>query len=290
MIEGVHFDLAYTNPRELGHKALAVAMSDIAAIAAKPLFANLSVGVRQETSEPFLMELQGGVDALAKRYGLGVGPLSTVQSPTALIVNTTIIASVGKEIPTDNGARPGDLIAITGHVGTSAAGLACLKRLGRHALGYQESILQAQLRPEPRTDEARALFQTGGVTAMILLSDGLATDLHEITSESGVGALVEEAHVPISAAAIRAGALINSQPKAWALYGGEDFELLVTLSPKTLKRAQAALKKLDCPLTVVGEIRPRRDGVQLLLSSGECVPLQPRLWNHFVRRRRTATR
>lgn len=287
LIEGVHFDLSYTNPRELGHKALAVGLSDVAAMGAKPLHAHVTIGVRQETSEPFLMELAAGLEGLARRQKMGIAVTSSLPSPTALLVQTTILASITRAPVRYTGARSGDLIAVTGSVGTSAAGLACLRALGRHALAStHEDLLRAHLMPVPRIAEAQALVKQKAVTAMIELSDGFAADLHALVAASGVGAYVEENLLPVSRATLRAGELMNTPHRAWTLYGGEDFELIATVPKSLAEKAQRAVKKAGGTLTFVGEIRARKDGVVMKDHTGELVPLQPRLWHHFVRRRR----
>jgi thiamine-monophosphate kinase len=284
LVEGVHFDLTYMTARELGHKALAIPLSRQATQGAQPLYAMVSLGLTQGLSDPFVIELFRGMRELAKRFRVDIVSTQTVPSPTALMVNVTLIGQGSKRSFTRSGAREGDLIALTGHVGTSAAGLNCLKKLGRDALYDQEEIVKAHLSPEPRIKESLALLKSGGVTAMGHLSDSLSKEIYEVAERSEVGALLEESALPISPATVQAARLIDASPRAWALYGGEDYELLVTVAPHRLAEARSALKRLGKPLHVIGRITGKREGIRLRASDGETLPLSPRQWSHFVRR------
>lgn len=285
MVEGVHFDLSYMTARELGHKALAVNLSDIAAMGAEPLYALVSLGLKQDMQEYFIEEFYRGLKLLAKRFGVDVIGGNLVQSPQTVLVDITLIGQANS-YATRAGAQPNDLIAVTGDLGSSAAGLSCLKRLGRSHLDDFRALVKAHLTPEPRVEEGAALVETGGVTAMLDISDGFARDLHHICEQSKVGALIEEAKLPISKLTHKAAELISGNAKAWALYGGEDYELLLTLDPKRLAAAQKALKPFRRQLHVIGKILPQSKGVRLKGAKGLSVPLEPRGWNHFVRRAR----
>jgi len=283
MVEGVHFDLAYTTPQELGYKALAVNLSDMAAMGATPLYALVSVGLQQSTTEHFVGELYQGIRKLAKRFDVDIIGGNTVQSPTATVIDISLIGEASKTFITRSGARVGDLIAVTGPLGESAAGLNCLKRLGRQNLDRLKGLVNAHLMPEPRVKEALALVKTGAVTSMIDISDGFARDLHHLTGQSKVGALIDEAAIPISDLTRKGGELVSTSPRGWALYGGEDYELLFTFNPKKLSAVKKALGK---SFYIVGEILPIKQKVKIKNAAGEIGLLEPRGWNHFVRRSR----
>jgi thiamine-monophosphate kinase len=287
LVEGVHFDLAYTNPAELGHKALAVNLSDIAAMGAEPLYALVSLGMRQETSEYFVIGLYEGMKKLAKRHHVDVIGGNLSQSPTTLIVSVTLIGQTDKNYVTRSGARVGDIVAVTGDLGASAAGLVGLRRLGRDKLTFHPEIVRRHLLPEPRIKEARWLAQNGLASSLIDISDGLAADLHHVAKQSRVGMLLDQTAIPISPATVSAGELLDSNPNLWALYGGEDYELLITIPPAGFEKARRALKRLGTPLTKIGEVVSKAQGVRIRNKAGEIVLLEPRGWNHFVRRRRT---
>jgi thiamine-monophosphate kinase len=285
MVEGVHFDLHYTTAAELGHKALAVSLSDCAAMGARPMYALVSLGLKQELGQHFITSLYEGMKRLAKQHKVDIVGGNIVQSPTALIVDVTVIGETKKKALTRGGARPGDIIAVTGDLGGSAAGLNCLRRLGRDKLGTRPEIVARHLRPTPRIKEADALVGLGAATSAIDISDGLSSDIHHLAEQSRVGMGVEQAQLPISKTTIAAAELIQSSANVWALYGGEDYELLLTITPKKFKAAQAALRRLKTPLTAIGEVLPAEEGVKLKTLNGEWADLQPRGWNHFVRRR-----
>lgn len=284
LVEGVHFDLSYMTARELGHKALAVNLSDIAAMGAKPLYALVSLGLKQELDEFFVLELYRGLGALAKRYGVDIIGGNLVQSPSAVLVDITAIGQVLKRPFTRSGARVHDLIAVTGKLGTSAAGLNCLKRIGRPALEGHPELLKSHLMPEPRLKEAAELQKSGAVTAMLDVSDGLAIDLHHLLNASNVGAFIDERRLPVSEETERAGNLVNADHKRWVLFGGEDYELLFTFDPRKTRAVERALQRAGSRLCIIGEVLPKSKGVRIRTSLGKEMALEPRGWNHFVRR------
>jgi len=286
LVENVHFDLTYMTPHELGHKALAVNLSDLAAMGSTPLYVLVSLGLRQELSDPFVIEFYEGMKKLARKYKVDVIGGNLVQSPTALLVDVVALGEAPGGYVTRTGAKNGDWIAVTGTLGASAAGLNGLKRLGRGEMHNYESLVQAHLRPEPRVKEGLALRAMGGVTSMIDVSDGLAREIHHLAEGSKTGALIEEAALPVSADAQGLASFMGSNARAWALYGGEDYELLFTVRPNALEKARRTLKKLGTPLTVLGQMQSRAKGIKIKLLNGDTVALASKGWNHFVRRNR----
>jgi thiamine-monophosphate kinase len=176
-------------------------------------------------------------------------------------------------------ARPGDVVAVTGTLGRSAAGLAVLERDTAPA-GVSSALLaevtDAHLRPRPRVAEARWLAGAGGLTAMMDLSDGLATDLVRLVAESGAGATIQIERLPIAPAARAVAAALDHDPRAWATGGGEDYELLVTCEDGAFDRLRAGLAQVTgVPLTAVGEITGGRgvrwvdgDGREVAVAAG----------------------
>lgn len=289
MVEGVHFDLAYTTAKELGHKIMAVNLSDCAAMAARPRYAVVSLGLKQELNEYFVEELYSGICELAKRHKVDIVGGNISQSPTAIFVDLTLIGEPLKSYAKRSGARPTDVLAVTGWLGNSAAGLNGIKRLGRSVMEDYRPLVESHLRPNPRIEEAIRLLEVGGLTAMMDLSDGLGMDLHHLLKASKVGALIDAKKIPISTASKKVAKLINANAMAWALYGGEDYELLVTISEKKFSKAQKALKALGCSLTPIGVITKFAEGAKLKTVTGELTPFERRGWNHFVRRSRLRT-
>ena len=175
---------------------------------------------------------------------------------------------------------------VTGALGGSAAGLALLKRLDRAQALKHEAAVMAHLMPWPRLKAAQLLSSLPSVTAMVDVRDGIARDLHRLVEQSGAGACLEESLVPRSSAAVEVASVIDSDSKAWTLFGGEDFELLFTVKKKAVDEVHRCLKREGVPATVIGEIRPKAFGVKIRNASGDLVPLLPRVWTHFARRSR----
>lgn len=286
MVEGVHFDLNYMTANELGHKALAVSLSDCAAMGAEPLYALVSLGLKQELGEHFIVGLYEGMKSLAKKHKVQIVGGNIVQSPTALLVDVTVVGCCKSNFFSRKEARVGDIIAVTGSLGGSAAGLHCLRTLGREKLHSMQEIVKCHLRPVPRINEALALNKLEAVTAAIDLSDGLSSELHHIALQSKVGMAIEQAKIPIDQTTIEAAKFTQCSANVWALYGGEDYELLVTIDKYKFKEAQRLMKKFKVPLTAIGEVTKYNQGVQIKTEANEWAELKPRGWNHFVRRRK----
>ncbi|MBI1860034.1 MAG: thiamine-phosphate kinase [Deltaproteobacteria bacterium] len=282
LVENVHFDLHYTNPRELGHKALAVNLSDIAAMGATPLYALISIGLKQEMGTFFVEELYEGIRRLARRFKVDVIGGNTVQSPTAVVINVTLLGAA-KQPLLRSGARVGDRVCVTGFLGDSAAGLNVLKRLGRYEVpAVLKNCVQRHLIPTPRVKEALAIGRW--VNAAIDLSDGLSTEIHHIAKASKVGAVIERANLPLSKSCRAAAVHLNMSGEKWALCGGEDYELLLTIPQKHLAKCRGALEKLGTPLIEIGTVTLAREGVKIQGEAGQRQELPAMGWNHFVRR------
>ena len=287
MVEGVHFDLAYTTATELGHKALAINFSDIAAMGTEPLYALVTVGPTQATHEQFLDEMYGSLAGLARQFKVDIVGGNLVQSPTFLFIDIAVIGQ-GDRPWLRSGAKVGDIVAVTGHLGSSAAGLNSLKKLGRReTLELGPSLLKAHLLPQPRLTEAKQLARTGAVTAAIDISDGLASEVHHLCEASGLGMLIDFESLPTDPAIQIIAERLGTRATPWILYGGEDYELMVTIKKSQWNKAERALARCQTSLTPIGEIRPRKEGITLRMPNGEVSPLENRGWNHFVRRQRT---
>jgi thiamine-monophosphate kinase len=284
MVEGVHFDLMYTTPRELGHKSLAVNLSDIAAMGAKPLFALISLGLSQECSDEFVYEVYEGIKLLAKKYKVDIIGGNVSQSPSAITIDITLLGEVNEPI-LRSGAIEGDLIAVTGILGDSAAGLNGIRRLGRPEMENYPELLKAHLRPEPRL-HASELISKIKASSLIDISDGLSREVHAIADASQVGMLIDETQIPLSKSALKLAKIIHSQPLGWALFGGEDYELLFTFPAKNLKKAETLFRGKKEKMTVIGEVKNKSFGVKIKKASGEIEHLQSLGWNHFVKRRK----
>ncbi len=232
LIEGVHFDLRYTPLRLLGRKALAVNLSDVAAMGGEPQYALLSLGWPPQRNLQEALELARGMQEMAREYGAALIGGDTVSAPKGLTLSLTVLGRVRpSELLRRDQAQVGDLIYVTGPLGQAAAGLEIL----RHGLELPEEtkkpLLQAFLDPRPEVAAGRILARHHLATSLIDLSDGVASDLYQICLRSHVGAVVEAERVPITPAVREVAVKTGKDPLDLALKGGEDYFLLFTGSP-----------------------------------------------------------
>ena len=280
LIEEIDFRLDTTTPRFLGHKALAVSLSDVAAMGARPRHALLSVGVPREIwRSDFVDEFYDGFFALAERYGVELIGGDVSRSPGRVVIDSIVLGEVerGRAVAR-SGARPGDHLFVTGTLGGASAGLRLLER--RPSLQYPnaEELLLCQLRPEPRVPWGALLGEERLATAMIDLSDGLSSDLAHLCRASRVGAVIEAGRVPINPAVISLCGRRALDPLQLALHGGEDFELLFTVRPRDLSRLPRALGGV--PAIFLGDVTD--DAGRVLISEGaRRWPLEPEGFAHF---------
>jgi thiamine-monophosphate kinase len=288
LVEEIDFRLDTTPPRLLGHKALAVSLSDVAAMGARPRYALLSIGVPREIwHTDFVDEFYEGFFALAQTYGVALVGGDVSRSPERVVIDSVVLGEVARgQAVTRSGARPGDHVFVTGALGGAAAGLRLLGRgvhLRRklpHSLEHPaaEELLLRQLRPEPRVPWGALLGEEHLATAMIDVSDGLSSDLAHLARASRVGAIIEAARVPVDPAVIEVCGRRALDPLLLALHGGEDFELLFTVRPRDLGRLPRALGGV--PLTYIGDVT--NEPGRVLISEGPRVwPLEPGGFTHF---------
>jgi thiamine-monophosphate kinase len=273
LVEAVHFRRDWTSPVDLGWKALAVNVSDLGAMGATPLGALVTAAVPADLEVEWLEALYQGLGACAAEYGCPVVGGDTVRSPQGVMLTVSALGTLpaGAAV-TRAGARPGDLICVTGTLGDSAAGLALLLA-GRTAASDPEfaPLFAAHLRPRPPIRAAAGLA-CAGVTAMMDLSDGLASDLARLSERSGVGARVLEDRLPISLRARDAAEALGVDPAEWALRGGEDYELLFTVPPAAFHALPPLLAAFRVVATRIGALVAgertlvREDGSEVALG------------------------
>lgn len=290
LVEGIHFHLSYASPRQLGKKALAVNLSDIGSMGGRPLFALITLGMRPGLPDPFLDELYDGLLEMGRLHGTQVVGGDTVTSPERFFIDVGILGVPGQGPPVlRSGARVGDRVGVTAPLGASAAGLAWLlaEREGRRpatSLPRQHEAVQAcrraHLEPIPRVAAGQALAACGAVHAMMDISDGLASEVHHMARESGVGIRLHAGQVPVAEAAREVARLLDQDPFAWALGGGEDYELLFTYDPAGEERVRAALTGVGLQLRTLGEVTEAAEGVTLE-EEGRIRPLAPQGWVHL---------
>ncbi len=273
-VEGVHFRLDTHTPGDIGHKALAAALSDLAAMGVCAGEAYLGLVLPEAVDDDDALALMRAADALAERTGTTIAGGDVVSGP-ALVVSVAVTgwADSPEEVVTRDGARPGDLVGVTGELGGSGAGLALLDGLDVRDLdaGARESLFQRHRRPQPRLGAGRALA-AAGATSMIDLSDGIATDARHLAECSGVSVALELDRLPLAAGVEAVARAAEQDPLALAATAGEDFELLLCAPPSRRERLERAAHALDCPLTWIGEIASGA-GIELRGRSGAAASL-----------------
>lgn len=261
LMDGVDFDLSTADPRQIGRKALAVNLSDLAAMAARPVAALVSLAVPKQFDLSILQELYEGLLQFADLHGVALAGGDTNSWEHPLAISVTLLGE-----PTDrgvvrrDGARPGDVILVTGEFGGSL--------LGRH------------LDFAPRVSEALLLHSRYDLHAAMDVSDGLSLDLHRLAEASHCGALLNLATIPIAPAAVQLAQqdAAGRSPLEHALSDGEDFELILAVAPATAMRIVAE-QPLDIPLTMIGTF-VKEPGLWQLGADGHHLPLTPRGYEH----------
>ncbi len=275
LLEGVHFDLAYTRPELLGRKSLAVNLSDMAAMGGRPRWFLLSLGIPDSIHLDFLDSFVKGLLEMGAEYGVTLVGGDTCSSKGGLVVSITLIGEQSPDkVAYRRGARPGDIICVTGTLGDAALGLAEL----RGGLSSGQAV-DRHLDPVPRCGEAMLLAEAGLPTAMIDVSDGLLADLGHILELSAVGARVDTGQIPRSTHFCDVAADFAADPLQLALAGGEDYELLFTVDPERWAEVESCLLG-RLQVTVVGEITANR-ALQVIAADGN--PYHPASsgFNHF---------
>lgn len=283
LLEDIHFRRATASFREIGAKALAVNVSDIAAMGGEPRFALLALALPPSSRVEDVDDLYAGLGDTAARHGVSLIGGDTCAAHDRIVLGITLVGGVDGDPVRRVGARPGDTILVTGTLGASAAGLAALER---GPLPVPEAVLDAVRRahrlPTPRVAEGRLVQASRAATAMIDLSDGLATDLGHIAAESGVGATVRLAALPISGETRRVAEALGVDPAAWATSGGEDYELLFTAAPaQATALARRITDETGTPVSVIGTIEPVAAGVRFLDETGRPRVVRPG-FDHFA--------
>lgn len=287
LVEGIHFDLAYTPLKHLGYKSVVVNLSDIYAMNAFPKQITVSIAISNRYSVEALDELYAGIRAACETYGVDLVGGDTTSSPKGMVISITAIGQGEKDLLTyRNGARVGDLICITGDLGAAYLGLQLLEREKQiwqdnpdvqPNLEDQQYAIGRQLKPEARRDLIETFRKIGlKPTSMIDISDGLASEIFHICKQSGVGALIEESGVPIHPDAELLALKFKLDPITCALNGGEDYELLFTIDPNDVEKVRFLPE-----IYIAGEILDPKDGIKLNTKGGNLHVLKAQGWTHF---------
>jgi thiamine-monophosphate kinase len=287
LIEGIHFDMAYTPLRHLGYKSVVVNLSDIAAMNGTPKQILVGIAVSNRYSVEALTDFYEGMYAACERYKVDLVGGDTTSSQAGLFISVTALGTVKKdEVTYRNTAKPNDLVCVSGDLGGAYMGLLLLERekevfkkdpTMQPDLAGHDYILQRQLKPEPRFDVLEQLRKAGiKPTAMIDISDGLASELLHICKGSKTGCNIYEEKIPIDPATLLMAAEFNIQEITAAMNGGEDYELLFTAPLGDHEK----LSKL-AGITIIGHITDHGDGVNLIARDGTAVPVTAQGWEHM---------
>jgi thiamine-monophosphate kinase len=272
-VEGVHFTPETTPWPEVGWKALAVNLSDIAALGGIPRYALVALSLPDDSQVEDVAALYSGMLKLARQYGVTIVGGDISRAPLVAIAITILGSSPTQQILTRSSAKAGDVVAVTGKLGAAAAGMEVLKSQ-RHLDPEAETHLKnAFLHPTPHIAEGLLLVEQGVKTA-IDISDGLVADLGQICKASKVGARIEVERVPVELAVKTA---FGERALELALSGGEDYELLFTASAEIVDKVK---KAASCPVTAIGEITAGK-GVTLVDKEGNPFALKKVGWEHF---------
>lgn len=287
LVEGIHFDMAYTPLKHLGYKAVVVNLSDIYAMNARPRQITVSIALSNRYSVEALEELYKGIHAACKRYRVDLVGGDTTSSPKGLVISITAIGEAEPQrLVYRDGAKPGDLICISGNLGAAYLGLQLLEREKqvflsdtnmKPDLNERPYLIERLLKPEARHDIIEAFDKAKILpTAMIDISDGLASEIFHICSQSNVGAIIEESGVSIHPEAQMQAIDFNMDPITCALSGGEDYELLFTIDPKDVEKI-----KFLPDIYIAGEITEKSEGIKLHTKGGNIHAIKAQGWNHF---------
>ena len=287
LLEGVHFDLVYSPLKHLGYKAVVVNLSDVYAMNAAPRQITLSLGISGKFSVEALEEFYEGVTLACERFSVDLVGGDTSSSVTGLVISVTAIGTAKKEeIALRSGAKPNQLICVTGDLGAAYMGLKILERekqLHINDPGFQpelqgyDYVLERFLKPEPRVDVLLALKEAGITpSAMIDISDGLSSELIHICKASGIGCQVYDDRIPIAEETKEAAEEFQLEPLVAALHGGEDYELLFTVPLSDFDKVSAIEG-----VSVIGNMT-KKDGQALLVANeGDAILLQAQGWNAY---------
>lgn len=286
LIEGIHFDLAYTPLKHLGYKSVIVNLSDIYAMNATPTQITVNIGFSNRFSLEALTELYNGIYAACEQYGVDLVGGDTSSSQKGLIISVTAIGEVAPDqYITRKGAKPNQLICVSGELGGAFLGLTLLEREkkifaetgAQPDLENQAYIVGKLLKPEARKDIVQWFHENQiQPTAMIDVSDGLSSDIMHICKQSGTGCVLYEDKIPFNEEAREFAYKLQLDPTACALSGGEDYELLFTVDQKDYEAVRQ-----NPYLSVIGYITPPEEGMHLITRGGNKHALVAQGWNHM---------
>ena len=287
LLEGTHFDLAYVPLRHLGYKAVAVNLSDIVAMNAHPYGITVSIAVSNRFPIEAVDEIYEGIKLACQKYEVDLLGGDTSSSRLGLVISVTAFGRAEKsEVVYRKGAKPKDLICVSGDIGAAYAGLLVLDREKsvylkapntQPDLTDYDYVVGRQLKPEPKLGIINQLKSLGlHPTSMIDISDGIASELHHICEQSNCGATIYAGKLPIDYQTVKVAEEFKISPTTFALNGGEDYELLFTLPIQDFDKVKSIRE-----FTIIGHITEEAGQIHVVLDSGEVVDADALGWDHF---------
>lgn len=278
LMEKVHFDTDYITWEQIGKKAIVSNISDISAMGGKPLSCLVSLGLPKKMKTGDVLKLYSGMNKIAKLFRFSISGGDVFLSDKVVIT----IALLGEVKPSflkkRSGAKTGDLLCVTGELGESQAGLELLKKYKKLSkFPLNKKIIKKHLNPFPRLKESKILVRNLKVTSMIDISDGLLGDLYHILEESKVGAILFEEKIPVSKKIAKITHLLKNSPLHYALYSGEEYELLFTIKRNKIE----SLKRLKIRVSVIGEITDKLKKIEMIDLKGKKRILKKKGYVHF---------
>lgn len=294
MVEGIHFLPSTMKSSDIGFKAMASNISDMAAMGAVPRYALVCLTAPKTVSLAELDQLYDGLYACAELYEVAVVGGDTTSTPGGLTVSVTIVGEVeSNRALLRSAAVDGDVVFITGNLGCSAGGLDFLLSENRHTneskespmdmqkIFHMEKLLAAHQRPLPQVKAGRLLLQSGVCHALNDISDGLASEAWEIAEASKCGILLDESHIPRDTDLLAYAELRSKNVLEWILYGGEDYQLIGTLSHENFADVQLSFAKEGLELSRIGTVHSDFIGVQMKMMDGSTKAIEKKGYNHF---------
>ena len=287
LVEGVHFNIMYTPLRHLGYKSIVVNLSDIYAMNGTPTQVIVGIAVSSRYTVEALEEIYEGMKLACDKYKVDLVGGDTTSSTSGLFISVTALGKVGKgKITYRSGAQSNDLICVSGNLGAAYAGLLILERekevfkanpQAQPDISQFSYVLERQLKPEARQDVVELLQQKGIVpTAMIDISDGLASEVLHISKASGKGAVIYEEKIPVDMQTATVAHDFKIDPTTFALNGGEDYELLFCVSQQDYEK----IKDVES-ISIIGHVTDNPAQTDLISTSGNVIPLRAQGWDSF---------
>ncbi len=287
LVEGIHFDMAYTPLKHLGYKSIIVNLSDIYAMNGFPTQVTVSIAISNRYSIEALDEFYAGILLACEKYNVDLIGGDTTSSPKGMTISVTALGRAkADQVAYRSGAKVGDIICVSGYLGGAYLGLQILEREKQIYLENPEIqpdldnasyLIESILKPEAAKDAVEYFHKHKLVpTSMIDVSDGLASELFHIAKQSNVGLYIEETKLPIHQEAQLKAISFNLDPLTCALHGGEDYELLFTVDPKDLEKV-----KYMPDVYIIGDIVEQSEGLKLHTSGGNIKDLVAQGWQHF---------